>query len=363
MKKRKILFIVNHRKGRSPGQRFRFEQYLDFLEDNGFHCEFSNFISEQDDKILYNHGNYLGKLNLQIKAWKTRLKDSKRVDDFDIVFIYREALLTGSTYFEKKFAESTAKVVVDYDDAIWLPNVSAGNRALQMLKNPSKSDTIFSYADMLFAGNDFLANYGKKFCPNVKVIPTTIDTNYHLRKTRTDGEKVCIGWTGTQTTLRYLDTLKPVFRKLSEKYGEKIYLKVICDVPWESEEIEVLNEKWSKEDEIQQLEEIDIGIMPLTVDQWSKGKCGFKGLQYMAMESAAILSPVGVNKDIIEHNKNGFLAETERDWFDYISLLIDDKEMRMKLGKEGRKTIEEKFSVNAHKERYLYYLKELLEEK
>ena len=356
----KVLIITNHRKGRSPAQRFRFEQYLTYLKDHNFEIHFSNLISKKDDKILYSKGKLPNKFLIHLKSWKTRISNMVKRNDFDIVFIHREALFTPSTYFEKKFANSNAKVIVDFDDAIWLPNVSAGNKALQIFKKPQKSDEVFGYADMIFAGNQYLADYASQFCNNVKIVPTTIDTNYHFRTKWENKKKICIGWTGTQTTLKYLDFLQPVFVRLNEKYGDKIYFKIICDTPWEFEGFKVKNEKWSKAQEIEQLEEIDIGIMPLTDDQWSRGKCGFKGLQYMAMECAAILSPVGVNQEIITHSKNGFLAKTEEEWFSYLSQLIENKELRLQFGKEARKTVEDKYSVNAYKDLYVKYLKEII---
>lgn len=356
-----ILIITNHRKGRSPAQRFRFEQYIDFLEANNFKITFSNILSEEDDHFLYQKGKYLKKALIAKKAREIRNQDAKRMNKFDIIFIHREALLTASTYFEKEFAKSSAKVVFDFDDAIWLPNFSSGNKALQLLKNPSKTEAIISSADMVFAGNDYLANYASAFCENVKVIPTTIDTTHHKREKQNTSNRVCIGWTGTETTRNYLEMIKPIFQKLTSKYGDKIYFKVICDQPWSAEGIELKNEKWDKEKEIEQLEEIDIGVMPLTDDQWSRGKCGFKGLQYMAMESATIMSPVGVNKQIINHGENGYLASTDEDWFEQLSSLIENKELRLQIGKAGRDTVIKKYSVSSTKDLYLKYLNEIID--
>tara|TARA_B110000046_G_scaffold57595_2_gene64451 strand:- start:130208 stop:131290 length:1083 start_codon:yes stop_codon:yes gene_type:complete len=357
----KILIITNHRKGRSPAQRFRFEQYIDFLEINNFEITFSNIISEEDDYFLYKKGKYIKKALIAKKARGIRNQDVKNMNEFDIIFIHREALLTASTYFEKEFAKSSAKVVFDFDDAIWLPNVSIGNKALQMLKNPSKTEEIISCADMVFAGNDYLAEYASDFCSDVKVIPTTIDTNYHKRRIHITSNRICIGWTGTETTRKYLEMVKPVFERLTITYGDKIHFKVICDQPWIAEGIDLKNEKWNKEREIEQLEEIDIGIMPLTDDQWSRGKCGFKGLQYMAMESATVMSPVGVNKQIVTHGENGLLASSENDWYDQLSRLIENKELRLQIGRTGRETVINRYSVAATKDLYLNYLKEIID--
>jgi glycosyltransferase involved in cell wall biosynthesis len=124
----------------------------------------------------------------------------------------------------------------------------------------------------------------------------------------------------------------------------------------------VINEKWDKKNEIAQLEEIDIGVMPLTDDKWSRGKCGFKALQYMAMESVPVISPVGVNTEIVENGVNGFLAKSKEEWLSTLSLLIEDKELRERLAIEARKTILERYSVQANQNLYLEYFKELLKD-
>jgi len=117
---------------------------------------------------------------------------------------------------------------------------------------------------------------------------------------------------------------------------------------------------WNCDSEIEDLSEIDIGIMPLPDDEWAKGKCGFKGLQYMAMEIPTVMSAVGVNREIIEEGVNGFLASTEEEWIDKLSLLIESEELRRNIGMEGRKTVIEKYSVDSQKQRYLEYFNELL---
>lgn len=359
MSKKKVLFIANHRLGRSPGQRFRFEQYFQFLSQHGFDCELSNIISQEDDAILYSKGNYVRKAAIELNARKIRAKDVEKADEYDLIFIFREALLTGSIKYEKLFAKSKAKVIFDFDDAIWLPNVSTANKHLSKLKRTDKVNQVLPLVDMVFAGNAYLAKHASTYCKNVKIVPTTIDTDYHKRTLERDQSRICIGWTGTDTTRRYLDDIKDALKEIQKRYQDKVWIKIICDHPWEVTDLEVINEKWDKEKEIQQLEEINIGLMPLTDDEWSRGKCGFKALQYMAMESATVVSPVGVNREIIQDGVNGFFAETTDDWIKKLSQLIDSKELRERMGSAARNTVIDKFSVLAQRENYLRYFKEL----
>jgi glycosyltransferase involved in cell wall biosynthesis len=354
----KVLIIANHRKGRSPGQRFRFEQYLDMLERNGFEITFSNFISEADDKLFYAPGNFAGKISILIKNFFIRTKEVLFASRYDIIFIYREATMIGTSVFERWMAKSTAKLIFDYDDSTWLPNVSEGNKALAFLKRPEKTKEIISVCDVVFAGNEYLKQYALQYCNDVVVVPTTIDTNYHVPN-KIQKDKICIGWTGTQTTIPHFLSIQKALEKLLKKYPNRIYFKLIAEKDIEIPALNLRTTLWSKQDEIAQLSEIDIGIMPLPDDQWTRGKCGFKGLQYMSLGIPTVMSPVGVNSDIIKPGENGFLAETEEEWIGRLSELIESSELRQRFGQEGKKTIEMNYSVNANEQKYLDQFKRI----
>lgn len=357
----KILFLVAHRPGRSPGQRFRFEQYLQHLQDNGFHCEVSWLINKKDDDIFYASGKYFSKALLLVKSLLQRWKDLKRVKDFDIVFLYREAHMLGTTFFEKRIHKAGVKMVVDFDDSIWLKDVSNGNKKLAFLKRPSKTAQIVRLCDVVIVGNQYLADYALAYNPKVFVIPTTIDTEQYLPVDDAgEKEKVCIGWTGSSTTIKHFSLAVPVLKRLRELFGQRIVFRAISDEFYTGRLDGLENVYWRKESELKDLSAIDIGIMPLPDDAWSRGKCGFKGLQYMAMGKPAVMSPVGVNNDIIEHGVNGFLARTQEEWIEILSLLIIDEELRKKIGERGRKTVEERFSFQSQKERYLSIFRDLL---
>jgi len=356
----KILFIAAHRPDRSPSQRFRFEQYLDFLKANGFEYDFSYLISERDDKIFYSPGNWFTKFSIFLESARKRRRDVARAKNYDIVFVQREAFMTGSTRFEKKFSEAS-KLVFDFDDAIWHLDVSDGNKKLGWLKNPGKTARIVSYAQLVIAGNAYLAEYARKHNPNVVVIPTTIDTQQYKRKNvaREPG-RIVIGWTGSITTIKHFEYALPFLRELRKKYGDRIQVKVIGDASYVNEELGIRGIAWSSAKEIEELSGIDIGIMPLPDDEWTKGKCGLKGLQYMALEIPTVMSPVGVNTEIIRDGENGFLAGEINEWVEKISHLVESEELRKSMGAAARKTVEEKYSVKAMEQEYLKQLRSLL---
>lgn len=362
-----ILFIADHRLNRSPSQRYRFEQYLDYFKSQGFDWELSEIITEKDDKVFYQPGNYLRKAWVLAKSLWIRNRDLRRAKQFDLIFIQREALLLGSSFFEKRFYKKN-KVVFDFDDSIWLLDTSPENKKFEFLKNPNKTKINIQHAHAVIAGNNFLADYAKQYNQHVYVIPTTVDTEFHkpLKKetvldyARTD--RIIIGWSGSISTIKHFEMAIPALKTIDQKYPGKIEIHVMGQGNYSHPDLKIVSKNWNPKTENADLNAFDIGIMPLPDDEWVKGKCGLKGLTYMACGTATIMSAVGVNRDIIEHGKNGFLAATQDDWINYISQLIENCDLRHKLGTAGRKTVVDKYSVLSNKHRYLEVLNSLIKE-
>ena len=201
-------------------------------------------------------------------------------------------------------------------------------------------------ADVVIAGNEFLAAYANKYNSNVHIIPSCIDLSLYNVKIQSDSNKICIGWSGSETTLVHLLSITDVLLKIQSIYGEAVYFKVISSR--DNINITGLNiqsVKWNAISESEDLEDFDIGIMPLFNDEWSKGKCSMKGIQYMGKGIATVMSNVGTNKQVIQHGINGLLANSFDEWIQCLSLLIDDEQLRKKLGKAGRLTVEQKYSI------------------
>lgn len=349
---KKVLIVSAHRPNRSPSQRFRYEQYIPFLEQHGYHFTYSFLISEQDDKFFYQPGFYFKKAGVLLKSLAIRCKDVFRANEFDIVFIQREALMLGTSFFERLLAKKKAKLIFDFDDAIWFPNIEGGNKALSFLKRPSKTQEIIKVADKILAGNQYLADYAKTHNNNVDVIPTTIDLSYHHLNEQASSNEVCIGWTGSFSTLPYFELLLPVLGKLKKEFPQ-ISFKIIVDEDKYYPEIDTQTTKWDKSTEIAELNKITIGIMPLPNDEWTRGKCGFKGLQYMSLKKACVMTAIGVNTEIIQSGVNGFLVQTDQEWYERLKTLIIDEQLRNHLAEQGYKTIQAHYSVEGNKQKYL----------
>lgn len=356
---KKVLFIASHRFDRAPGQRFRFEQYFEFFKNNGYEPVLSPLLNEEADRIFYQKGNVLQKINVLKESYAIRKADLKRLHEFDLVFVFRESQMTRSFRFEREVAKRGIKMIFDFDDAIWMMNISAVNQRFSFAKNPEKTSKCIALADAIIAGNDYLADYAREFNSKVSVIPTTVDTErFKSNRAFRDNQRLTIGWTGSHTTIQYLELLIPILAAIKTKYPS-VNFRFIGDPAFKTDlpDTEVL--AWNSKTEVEDLSQLDIGMMPLKDDQWAQGKCGLKGLTYMSLNVATIMSPVGVNSKIIQHGENGFLAETENEWFNCIEQLILNPELRKTLGENGRKTVVDNYSVNANKHKYLALFNEL----
>jgi glycosyltransferase involved in cell wall biosynthesis len=164
-------------------------------------------------------------------------------------------------------------------------------------------------------------------------------------------EPPVVGWTGSHSTIQFLAEGIPALQKLEKK--ETLRFLTICDQKPKFNLRSLEYKPWSPSTEIDDLLQMDIGIMPLKADHWSEGKCGFKLIQYLALGIPAVASPVGVNKKIIEHGVNGYLCSTDEEWVKYLTELLHDKEKRKAFGKRGRQKMLDEFSIQSNASNFL----------
>lgn len=341
--------------GVSPSQRFRFEQYFDVLKNAKIDFEVLPFWSVQAWNILYQKGNHLKKFVMLLGGLFRRFKMLFHLRSFDFVFIHREAAPIGPPFFEWWIANiSKKKIIYDFDDAIWLANTSEENKLASFIKWHGKTKSICKWSHKISCGNEFLMDFAKLYNPIVVLNPTTIDTeNLHRSFVQTETKnKLTIGWTGTHSTLKYLDSLVDTLKKIS-KENPDIEVNVISNKPPTFNFPSLHFTPWSKENEIPDLLKFDIGIMPLMDDLWACGKCGFKALQYMALGIPVIASPVGVNSKIIDNGVDGFLCDSEQEWLKAFEKLIHDHMLRLEMGRRGRKKVVERYSVTSNSANFL----------
>ncbi|SHL54424.1 glycosyltransferase family 4 protein [Hymenobacter psychrotolerans] len=350
----RILFLVPYPSGKAPSQRFRFEQYLHFLTEKGWSYKLAPFLSDDTWAILYKPGHMLAKALGILAGFVRRFFLLFTVPAYDYVFIHREASPIGPPVFEWIIAKVLSKkIIYDFDDAIWIANTSAANSIVAGVKWHHKVDSICRWAYKVSCGNGYLRDYAGRFNSNAVVNPTTIDTvNLHnqVRDQRAPGRLV-IGWTGTHSTLKYLEQIVPVLAELETEYDFEF--RVISNQPPGFTLNSLKFQPWRKETEIQDLAGLHIGLMPLEDDPWAKGKCAFKALQYMALGIPPLVSPVGMNTEVVQQGQNGYVCATAAEWRSALELLLRDPHLRIRLGEAARATIVDRYSVLANKQNFL----------
>lgn len=349
----RILFLVPYPHGKAPSQRFRFEQYLPLLEQAGHSYHLAPFIDDATWAILYKPGHQVAKALGILGGFLRRLLLLFSVPGYDYVFIHREASPIGPPIFEWLISKVLGKkVVYDFDDAIWIPNTSEANKIVAGVKWHHKVGSICRWAYKISCGNAYLRNYAAQFNPNAVVNPTTIDTvNLHNQvKDQHRTGKLIIGWTGTHSTLKYLHQVVPVLQRLEQELD--LEFRVISNQPPELPLRSLVFQPWRKETEIADLLTFHVGLMPLEDDPWAKGKCAFKALQYMALGVPAVVSPVGMNTEVVQDGVNGYVCATDAEWETALRRLHDDH-LRQQMGRAARATIEDHYSVTANRRNFL----------
>ena len=352
----KILFLVPYPLGTSPSQRFRFEQYFGILEKNGFSTTVESFLPKSAPLIVLGKGSIVQKTVVLLTGFLRRLCIIPKIPAFDFIFIHREASPIGPPIIEWIIAKVLKKkIIYDFDDAIWLTDRASEPKIISALKWRSKVQSVCKWASKVSCGNQFLRDFAATFNAHSIFLPTTIDTNYQHNPAlfrKNFSQNIIIGWTGSHSTLKYLTEIQEVLQRIQVSFPH-VELTIIADQKPDLGPMSFQFIPWSEKSEVRELASFDIGIMPLPDDEWSKGKCGFKALQYMAMEIPVVASAVGANTQIIKHYDDGLLVSSREEWYASLVYLINSDVGRRELGKNGRAKVIKDYSVDSNAARFL----------
>jgi glycosyltransferase involved in cell wall biosynthesis len=291
-----------------------------------------------------------------------RLAELVQVGHFDIVVVQREAMLIGPPIVEWAVSRVWRKpLIFDFDDSIFLhADTSLYKRWSKALKMPNKTKFLIKSSDHIVVCDEYLREYAVTQNANTTIIPTVVDAEKFSPAHRTHhASPPTIGWVGSHSTAAYLIPLLPVFEELGRRH--RFRLKIVgAGHQFKVPGVEVLNVPWSLEGEVLDFADLDIGIYPLPDNAWTRGKTGFKPIQYMAMGIPAVCSPVGGVCEFIRGGENGLLPLTQGDWIEKLSALIVDDQLRKSIGDKGRKTVEEWYCVQRQSPRLRAILETVL---
>ncbi len=349
----RILFIAPYPIGLAASQRFRFEQYFSLLQSKNISYDTTSFLSEHVWEELYAKGHFFKKVFFLFLGYIRRYALLLKVHRYSYIFVHREIVPFGPPVIEFILVKILRKkIIYDFDDAIWIKNSSESNKLFSVFKWFSNVKYLCKLAYKVSCGNEYLCNFARQFNTQTVYNPTTIDTeSHHNKKQIHTGDKFVIGWTGSHSTVKYLNELLPVFQRLEQKI--QFELVVISDVAPTFQLNSMRFIKWNKQSEIEDLLNFSIGLMPLPNDQWANGKCGFKALQYMALGIPALVSPVGVNTRIVDNGINGYYCSTSDEWERAILSLYESQELLSAMSNRTQQKIIQEYSVSSNSANFL----------
>ena len=274
----------------------------------------------------------------------------------DVVVLHQIKL---SAIEARLFAACSRRRVFDVDDAIYVRKPRRlGEPADESLWRRKKFAATCRAVDAVAAGNEVLAGVAREAAPAVEILPTSIDSSAYQTSAAGGEGPVTIVWIGSPENLTYLEMIRPALGRLTVRHPE-IKLKVICSRFPSWPEINVERVVWSEASEAASLAAAQIGVMPLTDDAWSRGKCAFKLLQYMAASLPCVASPVGANTEAVIDGFNGFHATSDLDWERSLERLIISAPLRARLGANGHAHVTRRYSLRAYQTQYLALLARL----
>ena len=349
----RVLFLVPW-PSEAASPRLRVGQYLPYLSAHGVDFTVRPFMSSALYRIVYEPKNLARKTAMVALSSVRRVFDLLRAQRADVVFIHREAFPFGTTMIERTIEAMGVPMVLDFDDAIYLPSSSGGHGFVQMLKNPEKVEDLVRRSRAVVVGNRHLQSFAKRFNPHSVVLPTPVDTQvYAPSPIRPRDAQVTIGWMGSSTTSAYMDALTRPIGRLLDKHPN-VSVTIVGGRAHHLEKLpRVSYQPWSLSGELPLLHSFDVGLMPYPDNEWARGKCAFKALLYMSVGIPTVASAIGMAEEVVYPGVNGFLARTDDDWFDALDTLVVDAQLRKRLGEEGRRIAESDFSLAQYAPRFL----------
>ena len=352
----RVLFIATYPEGSAPGQRYRFEQYFPAIRRTGGKVKLSPFYSRSAYGIMHGPGRLVFKIRMTLWGLLRRVGDLVRARFYDAVFIYREASPVNFYALEAALLAVSRYSLYDFDDSIWIRDTSDANRGFRFLKSGDKVARIIARADRTLVANSYLEAYAKREGGRVHIMPTTIDAmTYDCQIEYRTTPPLTVGWTGSNTTLKYLAALMPVLERVFDRVPFKLRVIGGSEIALETG-IPVEFIHWSSDREVADLLPIDVGINPMPVVPWTRGKSSLKVMQYMALGIPSICVRYDFSEAFIRDGENGLLVGDDAEWEDALLRFLTDVPLRETVGRAGRETILSDFTNTVQEERFLKHL-------
>lgn len=355
---KKIIILCPHPESVAPGQRLKYEQYFSNWKENGYEITVSPFMTLRFWNIVYKKGYILEKVFWTIVGYLQRIVNLFQLPFYDVTYVFLWGTPFGSPLYEKMVKLLSKRLIYDIDDMVFLGHSSDANKFWQVLKGKEKMIYLMKSANHVITCTPKLDEFVKQYNINTTDISSTVDTTnkYIPVNTYKNDHQIILGWSGSHSTSKYLYLIQDALKDLAEKYDYKLI--VMGDASFQISGVNVEAYDWAENIEINILQKFDIGLYPLPDEEWVYGKSGLKAIQYMALGIPTVATALGANFRVIKNEENGFLIKPYdyNEWKDKIEKLITSEILRKELGFAARKSIVEKYSLEANKGKYLSVL-------
>ncbi len=344
----------------AAGQRLKFEQYYEDWSNHGYTVEVRSFMSQSLWKILYKKGHTFQKVLLTLLAYVRRFLVFTEIRKYDLIYVFMWVSPFGPPLLERLTRYFSRNILYDLEDNLLASSVdqysSSANPLLRFVKSSSKTKYLVRTSDLVITSSPELESQCIQLNVNsrARYITSSVDINRYQPSLKQFYPKVCIGWTGTFSSLPYLRLLEPVFQSLSKIREFKLIVIGNFSYSLEGVDLDVL--QWNKLTEIADLGKIDIGVYPLPSNDWVGGKSGLKAIQYMAMQIPVVASNVGNTPNVVVDHHTGILVNSHDEWLKALVSLVDDSSLRTSLGSNGRKRCQRLYSTHAVSSSYIQAL-------
>ncbi len=336
----KILALTRYdRQGGSS--RLRTIQYIPFWQASGIDVDLVPLLDKNYIFALYEK-RPINKLQI-IKAYLKRLKRLLQYKKYNLLWIEKELFPWLPATAEKLLRLLKIPYVVDYDDAVFHYYDLHPKTFIRGLLG-KKIDQVMQNASLVIAGNEYLAKRAELAgARDVAIIPTVIDIDRYPSVLAEDESDLSIGWIGSASTFNHLKLLANIIGPVLQQYNAKLLIVGAKGEGFSGLPVEWID--WHEDTEVQCIQRMSIGIMPLHDGPFEQGKCGYKLIQYMACSKPVVASPIGINKQIVSSGVNGYLANSNEQWQEALGRLLSDASLRRDMGKQGRSLVEQKYCL------------------
>jgi len=345
----RVLALTPSRAGSSPGQRSSIELWDRVLARDGLTVEYAPFETEALAQVLLQRGHMLVKTREMLRAYRRRLRLVRHLEGFDAVFVYREAALIGPALLERVVAASGKPLIYQLDDPLYIPYTSPSNGVLSYLKCFGKVATICRLSRVVIVNSSFHREFAERHARDVRVIPSVVDGEVYRHAVATRplaSRRVCVGWSGSSSSASNLRLVAEPLCRLRERIDFRLHL--IGARESDLFEGDCTRQPWRAETEVEDLSQLDIGLVPVPDTPWNRRKFYMKVVQYMALGIVPVATPLGCNPEVIDHGCNGFLASSPEDWSRCLEMLVTNPQLRTKMAGEAERTAHARYTLEAN---------------